>query len=94
MRMCHVCDQNGPLALSKPLILVSSTYPPFLLYKILKKFLQWTQSCKDAPFLGPKCLFAPNKTLFEKFANIIFIYLLAPFTVQNVKKILSADPEL
>ena len=45
-------------------------------------------------FWAQKCPFAPNKTFFEKFVNIIFIYLLAPFTVQNVKKILSADPEL
>ena len=31
---------------------------------------------------------------FGKIVNIIFIYLLAPFIVQNFKKILTADPEL
>ena len=66
MRMCHVYVQNGPLALSKQLILVSSTYPPFLLYKILKKFLQRTQSCKDAPFLGPKMSIWPKQNVFWK----------------------------
>ena len=35
--------------------------------------------------------FAPN--FFWKIINIILIYLLAPFIGQNLKKILSADPE-
>ena len=38
--------------------------------------------------------FAPNKIFFFKILNITVIYLLAPFIVQNLKKILSADPEL
>ena len=38
--------------------------------------------------------FAPNKIFFWKIINIILIYLLAPFIVQNFKKILPADPEL
>ena len=38
--------------------------------------------------------FAPNKNFFWKIINIILIYLLAPFIVQNFKKILPADPEL
>ena len=37
--------------------------------------------------------FGPNK-FFLKIINIILIYLLAPFIVQNLKKILPADPEL
>ena len=37
--------------------------------------------------------FAPNN-FFWKIINIILIYLLAPFIVQNFKKILPADPEL
>ena len=37
--------------------------------------------------------FAPNKTFWE-IINIIFIYLLAPFIVQNFKKILTPDQEL
>ena len=39
--------------------------------------------------------FAPNKKLlWKKIINIIFIYLLAPFVVQNLKNIFTADPEL
>ena len=39
--------------------------------------------------------FAPNKIFFlEKNINILFFYLMAPFIVQNFKKILPADPEL
>ena len=38
--------------------------------------------------------FAPSKFFFWKIINIILIYLLAPFIVQNFKKILPADPEL
>ena len=37
--------------------------------------------------------FAPN-VFFWKIINIILFYLLAPFTVQNFKKILPVDPEL
>ena len=39
--------------------------------------------------------FNPHKLFFFlKIINIILIYLLAPFIVQNFKKILPADPEL
>ena len=37
--------------------------------------------------------FATN-VFFWKIINIILFYLLAPFTVQNFKKILPVDPEL
>ena len=38
--------------------------------------------------------FAQNNFLGGKIINIILIYLLAPFTVQNFKKILPADEDL
>ena len=38
--------------------------------------------------------FAPNNFFFWKIINIIFIKLLAPFIVQQFKKILPGDPEL
>ena len=44
----------------------------------------WTQN-------GP---FAPNKSFFWIIIIIILIYLLAPFIVHNLKKILPADLEL
>ena len=42
---------------------------------------------------GPKWSICPN-FFFWKIINIILIYLLAPFIVQNFKKILPVDPEL
>ena len=59
----------------------------------LKKLLKKIQSYEDASFLGPKWCICP-KQFFGKIINIILIYLLAPFIVQNFKKILPADPEL
>ena len=59
-----------------------------------KKFLQRIQNYEDAPFLGPKWSICPQTNSFWKIINIILIYLLAPFIVQNLKKILPADPEL
>ena len=44
-------------------------------------------------FWGQGGAFAPNN-FFWKVITIILIYLLAPFIVQNLKKILPADPEL
>ena len=38
--------------------------------------------------------FALNIFFFSKIIDITLIYLLAPFIVQNFKKILPADPEL
>ena len=45
-------------------------------------------------FRAQNDLFAPNKTLLVKTINITFIYLLTPFSVQNFKKIFTADLEL
>ena len=76
----------------KPLFLLSSTCWPFSLCKICKTFLQRIQSFEDAPFLGPKCSISPLSPakkklfLFLKIISTIFIYLLAPFIVQNFKK--------
>ena len=44
---------------------------------------------------GPKMVHLPQTIFFflEKIINIIFIYLLAPFIVQNLKNILKTDPE-
>ena len=78
----------------KPLLLLSSTYWPFPLGKIFKKILQWILSYEDAPYLGPKWSICPKQVLLWKILNIILIYILPPFIVQNFKKILPADPEL
>ena len=50
--------------------------------RVMKMHHFWTQ-------YGP---FAPNKFFWK--IIIILIYLLAPFIVQNLKKLLPADPEL
>ena len=72
--------------LYKPLVLLSSTYQLFSLCKIFKKFLLLIWSYEDPPFLDPKWSICPKKK-FEK-KNIIFIYLLASFIVQNLKQFL------
>ena len=43
---------------------------------------------ENAPF-APK-----QKFSLEDIINILFMYLLAPFIVQNLKKTLTVDPEL
>ena len=60
----------------KPLFLLSSTYWPFPLCKILKKFLQPIQSYEDASFLGPKWgSYSPNKLfLMKKFLSFSSTY--------------------
>ena len=78
----------------KSLLLLSSTYWPLSLGKILKKILQRIQSYEDAPFLRPKWSICPKQKIFWKIIKITPIYLLAPFIVQNFKKILPDDPEL
>ena len=79
----------------KPLLLLSSAYWPFSLWKIYKKFLQRIQSYEDASFLGPKWFICPKQIfLLKKIINTILIYLLAPFIMQNFKKNLRANPEL
>ena len=44
--------------------------------------------------LKAKDQIAPNDFFSQKTTNKIFMYLLAPFILQNFKKILRADPEL
>ena len=45
-------------------------------------------------FWSQNCPFATNKNFLGEIINIVFIYLLAYFMVQNLKKFLTADPEL
>ena len=76
------------------LLLLSSTFWPFSMCKILKNFLQRIQNYDNAPFLYPKWSICPKQFFFEKIITIILIYLLAPFIEQNLKTILPEDPEL
>ena len=68
----------------KPLLLPSSTYWQFFVFKIKKTLLQQLQSHEDTPFLNPKWSLCPKHFFFfGKKYNIIFIYLLTPFTAKN-----------
>ena len=98
MRMCHFWDQDDPFVLNifflvQTILLLSSTYWPFSLCKILKILTADPELWGWAIF-GPKMVHLPQTVFFWKIINITLIYLLAPFIVQNFKKILPADPEL
>ena len=93
--MCYFRAQNDPFVLNKAFLV--QTIVITLIYQLAlvivqnsKIFLQRTQSYEDTPFLGPKWSICAKKNFLE---NIILIYLLAPFIVQNFKKIPPADPE-
>ena len=96
--MCHFQVQNSPFVLNKNFSGTNYYYyfhqptGPFHFQNL--KFLQWIQSYEDTPFLSPKCSICPKQKCFWKINKIILIYLLAPCIVQNLKKILPADPEL
>ena len=62
------------------------------LSKILKKFLEPIQSYEDVPFSRPKWPICCKQIFLVKITNITFVYLLTPFTLQNLKK--SSDREL
>ena len=73
----------------KPLILLSSTYWPFSLCKILKNSYDRSRVTRMCHFWAQNGPFAPNK-IFWKTINITP----TPFIVQNFKKILLADQEV
>ena len=74
------------------MLLLLSTYWPFSLSKIKKNSYSRSRIMTMHHFWTQNGPFAP--TYFWKIITIILIYLLAPFIVQNLKKILPADPEL
>ena len=79
----------------KPLLLLSSTYWLFSMGTIKKKSYNGSKVMRICHFWvqnGPFAFFF--FFFFLKIINITLIYLLAPFIVQNFKKILPADPEL
>ena len=92
--MCHFQAKNSPICPEETFFGTNHYYylhlpiGPFHCAKF-KKFLLRIQS-----YEGPKWSICPKQFFFWKIINIIIIYLLAPFIVQNFKKILPADPEL
>ena len=99
--MHHFWVPNGSFAL-KPFFekkkksqkTFSSTYWPLSLCKILKKFLKPIQIYEDVPFSGPKYPNLSWTNFLVQTIIITVIYLLALFIGQNLKKILTVDPEL
>ena len=71
--------------LEKQLINFPCTYWPLSFCKILQKFLGPIQSYENVLFSGP---FIMNKIFLVQTIIITFIYLLALFTAQNLKKFL------
>ena len=97
--MCHFLAQNGPFVLNNFLGTKHYYYfhlpiGPFQCAN-LKKILAADPQLWEFPiFFGPKWFIFPKQIFFWKIINIILIYLLASFIVQNLKQILPADPEL
>ena len=59
---------------------------PLGLCKIVKQSVQQNQSCEDASFWVLNDPLVLKKNFFGKVINMIFMYLSAPFIVQNLKK--------
>ena len=78
----------------KLLLLLSSSYWPFSLCKIKKNCYNGSRVMRMHHFWAQNGTICPTQIFFLKIINIILIYLLLPFIVQNFKKILPADPEL
>ena len=89
-----VCPEQN-LFCYKPLLLLSSTYWPLSLCKIYKNSYRGSRVMRMHHFWGQNSPFAPNKFFWGiLYHSRIVAYLLAPFIVQNFKKIIPADPEL
>ena len=91
MWICHFLSQNGPFVINnffwyKPLLLLSCTYWPFLLCKILKNSYSGSRVTRMHHFWAQNGPFARKNTIIWKIINITFIYLLALFIVQNFFK--------
>ena len=88
--MCHFRAQNGPFVLNK-IFLVQTIIITFIylltlfIVQNLKKFLQWIQSCEDAPFLGPKWSICPKQIFFGKLL-ILFSSTYQPLSLCKILK--------
>ena len=78
----------------KPLLLLSSTYRPFSLCKILKKFLQQIQNYDDAPFLDPKWSICPKHFFFWENYYYHSHLPISPFHSAKFKKKSSCRPRV
>ena len=100
--MCHFRAQNGPCVMNKFFLVqnIINTFICLLALFIMQNFLKILHTNPElwgcaiwGPF-GPKWSICPKQNIFWKITNITLTHLLAPFIVQNFKRILPADPEL
>ena len=75
----------------KPLLSRSPTYWDFHYAKFKKALIADPEFWGYAIFLGPKWSICPKQIFLGEIFNIILIYLLATFIVQNLKKILDVQ---
>ena len=59
-----------------------------------KKIVRADPELQGCITFGPKMTHLPRQNFFWKKNNIIFMYLLAPFLVQNIKTTLRVNSEL
>ena len=90
MRLCHFRAQNGPFVLTK---ITNHFGTNHYYYFIKKKPLQRSRVMRMHHFWA-QIVHLPQTNICLKIIKTILIYLLAPFIVQNFKKILPKDPEL
>ena len=91
MRMCHFRAQNSPFVLNKiflvQTIIITFIYLLTFFYGLnFKKILTADLELWGCAIFGPEMVQLCQTNFFlEKITNIIFIYLLATFIVQNFK---------
>ena len=90
MRLCHFRAQNGPFVLTK---ITNHFGTNHYYYFLKKKLLQRSRVMRMLHFWA-QIVHLPQTNICLKIIKTILIYLLAPFIVQNFKKILPKDPEL
>ena len=66
---------------------------PFILLNYKKRKIRFTVM-RSNHFRAQHCPFAPNEKFFRKTINMISLYILTPFIVQNLLKILRAGQKL
>ena len=82
-KIAHLCYKK----LFGTLLLLSSTYCPFSLCKILKKFLQQIQSYEDVPFLSQKWSVCSKQNFFGGVNYQYYFHLpIGPFHCANFLK--------
>ena len=97
MTMDHFRTQNGSFTPNKnffgKIINFNFLAPldPLLFFKSLNKSQSESRVITMHHFWTQSCPFGPNKFYFGKSNDVIFMYLLAPFIVQNLKKVLRVD---